>query len=331
MSRKPTRNDVAKLAEVSVATVSYVINNSPKPISAETKNRVLEAVAKLNYQPDLIARSLKTGKTYVIGLVIPSIASPFLADLANIVHEALLEHDYTVTMTNTREDQKVENQVLDLLNSQSVDGLIVCPASFNTIPNNLIRQRERAVPIVFMDRYISGFEADAVFTDNVKVTQQATDYLIQQGCRQILCISFSRTASSGLDRVKGFRRSLVKHELGFDEQQVMVVEDPTGVLAEAAILGHVDAHGVPDGIICTTQEIGISVVKAFKRRAINYPAQRLVVFDADWAKLLDPPLPMVKQNSQDIAQTAVRLLLDRLNGESAPYRTVYVDAQLVIS
>ena len=329
MQRRPTRSDVAKLCGVSVATVSYVVNNGPKKVSEETRQRVLQTIKKLDYRPNLIARSLKTRRTHIIGLVIPTIASPGMALMASIVHETLLQHGYVVIIANTREDCGVESNALDLMLAQSVVGLIICPASCQE-SEALKRLKHHGVPIVFMDRHIPGYQADAVMTDNIKCTRQATAYLIRQGCHHILCISFSRRASSAIDRVDGFKQALQTRGIALDPEMVLVVEDPTGMRAEQAFLAHIDAFGLPDGILCTTQEIGISVLKGLRRQDIPFSRQNLVVFDAEWAKLLELPVPVVEQRLSNVADAAVRLLLGRLDGNESPFQMISVDAQLIV-
>jgi LacI family transcriptional regulator len=320
---------VAKLAGVSVATVSYVINDSPQQISQETRERVLAAIDQLGYRPDHIARSLKTGQTFTVGVVIPTIASPGMAMMANVVQESLLERDYFAIITSTREKQTLEEKMLDLMVSQSVDGLIICPTGVRQY-EELKNLRENDVPVVFMDRRIENFPADYVMTNNIKATRQAVDYLIEGGCRRILCISFSSSASSAVDRVTGCREGAAASGVAGVEVQSLVVEDPTGALAEPAFLDFVASSGLPDGVVCTTQEIGVSVLKALRTKEIEYPHKNLVVFDADWGVMLAPPVPIISQNFIRIGRTAVRLLIERINGLQEAPRGIYVDAELIV-
>lgn len=331
MARKSTRRDVAQLAGVSDATVSYVINGGPKAVSPETERRVLDAARQLEYKPDFIARSLKTGKTNYIGLVIHMISSPVIATLANNVHESLLRYGYSVTFVNTHEDPVLENRALELLLAQSVDGMLISPVSQQP-PQMLRRFSALNIPFVFLDRYIPGYRADIVTTDNVAYGRQATEYLLQRNCKRLLCLSFSRQASSACDRVEGYRRALTEAGSPFDEtRDLLVVEDPTGRLVESEFLAHIDANGPPDGILCLTQEAGMGVLKAFKRRRIDFNPQNMVVFDAEWAQLLTPPIPVIEQDVRTMAETAVRLLMDRIAGGQSPYRTVFFDARAAYS
>jgi LacI family transcriptional regulator len=330
MSKRPTRNDVAKLAGVSVATVSYVVNNSPQKVSPETRQRVLEAIEKLKYRPDAIARSLKTGKTYTVGLIVPTIASPGMAMMVNVVQETLASNDYFAIMASTRENQSLEEKTLELMISQSVDGLIVCPVGVHPY-EQLKRIEEESIPLVFMDRHIPDFPADRVMTDNTSVTKRAVQYLVEQGCRKMVCVSFSSRASSALDRYEGCLQGLqADYGTATGEIRNLIVEDPTGSLAKAAFLSFIERFGLPDGILCTTQEIGVSVLNALRRRNIDYPMQNVVVFDADWAEMLTPSLPTISQNFDEVGRIAAQLLIKQMSGSSDPPQSIYVDAQLII-
>ena len=330
LKKRSTRRDVAELAGVSVATVSHVVNNGPKNVSAETRQRVLNAVKHLGYRVDAIARSLKTGSSRIIGLVIPNIGSPGQAIMASVVQEALIKQGYMMTMANSRNNYQVEASMLDMMISQSVDGLIIVPAG-NMVHEELLLLQEQGVPLVFLDRYIPGFEADRVVTDNMKAAQRATEYLLRQGCRRILCVTFSDEASSAIGRLAGYRRGLEAAGIPAEEEEVLVVEDLLGSFAEAMVLSYIGRKGIPDGLFCTSQEIGISVVKALRRRGLEFPAENIVIFDAEWAELLNPPIPTVMQNFQELAETATHLLVDRLkNNKEMTFQTVYVDARLIV-
>ena len=327
--KRPRREDVARLAGVSVATVSYVLNNSPKPVADETRTRVLAAVEELGYKPHALARSLKTGSTCTVGVVIPVVASPGMAYMASKVQDELSHSGYQAIMANAHEDPEREEHLLEMLTSQPVDGMIVSPASiFET--RRFERILKTGIPLVFMDRFARGVSADCVTSDNTGAARQAAAYLASQGCRKILCLSFSLTASSALERVDGYHQALLSAGLPVDPALTLVIRDPIGELAEKAVLEHVELHGLPDGVLCTTQELGLHFLQAFRHQNLPLPEKRVVVFDADWAELLSPPMPTVRQNLHEVAVTAVRLLLDRLNGSTEEPQTVRVPAELIV-
>lgn len=332
MAKRPTRDDVAKLAGVSVATVSYVINNGPRPVSEETRARVLTAIQELGYRPHAIARSLKTGRTRTVGLLIPTLLSPGFAYLINEVEDCLASHDYTLVLASSHEDGDREGRVLGVMASQSIDGLLYTPSTARH-RDQVMQLIEEGVPVVFLDRYIPGLPADTVMTDNVEAGRQATEYLIQQGCRHIVCISFSHEASAALDRVQGYRQALCQQNIPVDEDRILVIPDPAGEKGMSALLEYSDSYGLPDGIVCTNQTHTIGVVKALRERRVRIPDQVAVIggfFVSPWDRLLEPPLPLINQDMGRMARQAVEFLMERLGGDDSPPRTVLLDAELIL-
>ena len=326
--KRPRREDVARLAGVSVATVSYVLNNSPKPVTEETRRKILLAIQQLGYKPHALARSLKTGNTCTIGLIIPVVASPGMAYMASIVQDELSRHGYQVIMGSTYEDPERENNLLEMLSSQPVDGMIVTPASFYET-RRFEQLIEMGIPLIFMDRYVQDVQADCVVTDNFSATREATEYLISQGCTTILSLSYSTVASSALERLAGYRQALSAHGITENPDQILVIRDPNGDSMEKVIFDHIDQFGVADGILCTTQELGIHFVRVLQHSGISIPKKKVVIFDADWAELLNPPIPIIKQDLQKVAMTAVQLLLDRLKGSTDSPKIIRYPAEMI--
>jgi LacI family transcriptional regulator len=332
MAKRPTRDDVAKLAGVSVATVSYVMNNGPRPVSQVTRSRVLDAIEQLGYRPHAIARSLKTGRTCTVGLLTPTLLSPGFAYLINEVEDCLASHDYALVLASSHEDCDREQRMLDVMVSQSIDGLLYTPSG-PWLRDQLVTLIENDVPVVFLDRHIPGVPADTVMTDNVEAGRQATEYLIRRGCRHIVCVSFSHEASAAVDRVEGYRQALRAHHLPVDETMILVIPDPAGEAGMSALVGYSDRFGLPDGIMCNNQTHTIGVLKALKERGVRIPDQVAIVggfFVSPWDTLLEPPLPLVNQDMQRMARQAVEFLMQRLNGDDSPPRTVLLDPELIV-
>ena len=333
MPKRPNRNDVANLAGVSVATVSYVVNDRPGRVSEKTRQLVLQAVDQLGYQPHAIARSLKTGRTNTVGLLIPTLLSPGFAYLINEVEDCLADRGYALVLASSHEDVQRERRVLEVMVSQSVDGLLFTPSSMSC-GDRLVQLMREGLPVVFLDRCIPDVPADTVMTDNVRAGQQATEYLIHQGCRRIVCVSFSHEASAALDRVRGYREAMGEHGLPSDNGMVLVIPDPSGEEGVSALLQYVAEHGVPDGIMCTNQLHTIAVVKALRQQGIGIPDQVAVVggfFVSPWDALVEPALPLVDQDMRHMARQAVEFLMERVQGCDLPPRTVLLDARLIVS
>jgi LacI family transcriptional regulator len=327
--KRPTRNDVAAYAGVSVATVSYVVNNGPRTVSEETRQRVLEAIKALGYRPHAIARSLKTGNTQTIGLLVQSLIPTFIAHLVNAVEDSLAKWGYGLILASTHEDCDRERHMLQVLADQSIDGLLYIPT---TCANSDIVTRliEQGLPVVFMDRCIAGVPADAVMTDNVCAAKTAVEYLIQQGCQKIVCLSFSKEASSALERIEGYRQAIEEHGLGYDNQNVLLIRYAKGESVEPALLAYIDKFGIPDGILCTTDSFVIETMKTLRQCSIKVPDQVRLVggFDrAEWSSLLEPPIPFIMQDFELIAQRAVEFLMERIDGKEYAPRTELISAE----
>jgi LacI family transcriptional regulator len=311
---RPTRNDVAKLAKVSTATVSYVLNDGPRPVAKATRARVQAAIKKLKYHPHAIARSLSKGKTQTVGFLAPSLVAAFQAHLVDAVEANLARRGYDLLLASSHEDSAHEIHVLNTLASRSIDGLLLVPTSAGSIAK--IRELiARGLPVVFVDRHVPGVAADVVATDNVEAARHATSYLIGKGCRRLVCISFSDEASSALERAKGFRQALSEHGLAVQDHPVLHVRYAAGESVSTRLSEQLARSGVPDGILCTTDGFLIETVKFLRSRGVGVPGQVHVTggfFVSPWNEILDPPLPIVSQDYQRIADEAVRLLIDRI-------------------
>ena len=329
MNRRPTRKDVAALAKVSVATVSYVVNGGPRPVAAETRERVLNAVEQLGYRPHAIARSLKTGNTHTVALLAQSLIEPFTGYFVNAIERCLDKHGYELILASSHEDREREKRLLDVLAARSIDGLLYIPVS-NKDPEPVLAIIDEGIPVIFVDRYIPGVPADVVMSDNVAATRQLTDYMLDQGRRRILFISFSDEASSALDRVEGYRQALGARDLPVDVSMILVASYVTGVGFEEHLAAHIEEHGLPDSIICTTNDLLVRTIKTLRKRAIDVPEHVLVgggFVHSPWNDLLEPPLPLVHQDFETMAQQAVEFLVERLGGHNPPPRVKLISSR----
>jgi LacI family transcriptional regulator len=335
VNKRATRNDVAKLAGVSVATISYVVNNGPRPVSEETHARVSAAIEKLGYRPHAIARSLKLGNTRTIGLLVPSLLPSLFGHLVTAVEDQLANRDYGLILASSHEDYNRETHMLNVLVDRSIDGLLYIPMS-SRLNESIMEIIDRGIPVVFVDRYTPGVPADVVMTDNVGAARQVTNHMIQSGCRKIVCISFSDEASSALDRVEGYRQALRDHNLPVDEKMILLAMWPFGESVASSLLAHIDTYGLPDGIFCTVEGFFSEVIKTLRQIGVRVPDQIQVAggFTASpspWQELMDKSIPIVRQNYQSIAQRAVEILINRLSGEISSPRTILVPGELYTS
>lgn len=327
--QRSTRKDVAARAGVSVATVSYVVNNGPRPVSPETKRQVLEAIEALGYRPHAIARSLKTGRTKTVGLLVQSLIPTFIARLTNAVEDNLAKWDYGLILASAHEDCDREQHMLQVLADQSIDGLLYIPTSCSH-GDTVTRLMGQGLPVVFVDRYIPGIPADAVLTDNVGASKMAVEYLIQRGCQKIVCLTFGEEASSAVDRMEGYRQALEEHGYPHDKQNALTVRYAAGETVEPVLLAYIDTYGIPDGVFCTTDNFVVETLKTLRKRSIKVPDQVQLAggFDrAEWNSLLEPPIPFLIQDYRLIAQRAVEFLMKRIDGKNDAPRKELIPAE----
>lgn len=325
--KRVTIVDVAEVAGVSIATVSYVINDGPKTVSEDTRKRVLAAIKSTGYQPHTIARSLRTGTTQTIGLLVPSYIPSFISSLVNSLEDALYERNYGLIIATSHEDKNRELNMINTLINRSIDGLLFIPSRVNDgqLLQNL---QKRGLKVVFVDRYMKNVDADIVMTNNVEAARYSTEYLINKGCREILCMSFSSEASSALDRVEGYKKALRENNLPIKPERIHLFEYAAGERLEDALKDHFKECGIPDGIFCTSDNILIDALYSLKTLGIKVPDQVRVTGGfhySPWSTLIDPPVPLVNQDHKLITEFAVDFLLDRINGDDSPARVKMVD------
>ena len=247
MSNNLSIKDIARMAGVSIATVSRVINKNGK-VAKDTEKKILKVMEENNYVPNLLAKGFRTRKSTVIGIVVPDIANEFFSRIAQKVQMLFFEKGYATIICNTNEDYKLENQCLDMLQAQQVGGIIHIVSS--------TRKREKAVPMptVYIDRepmYIKNDDVVVVESDNVSGGYQATKEMLEKGCKNILCLSPEHNVSTHKKRYLGYLKAIeeagleshlvyagsISMEDGYEQTKKYFKENPTidGVFATTAI------------------------------------------------------------------------------------------------
>ncbi len=334
---KSTSMDVAQLAGVSIATVSHVVNKT-RFVSAETEQKVLDAIKALNYRPNALARSLVTNITRKIGLVISDISNPFFTAAVRGIEDVFLTSHYNVILNNTDEIPQREDDCLRLLASQQIDGLIIAPTG--TRNENLLAMAESGIPIVQLDRRSPDLTAPMVGVNNEDGAYQAIRYLISLGHQRIACLINYDVITTQHDRLKGWERALQEAGLPVDKELV-VRADPHfyGIQSDAqhsvpivrptshrpgmrsayeVLQVLLRSPGRPSALFVTSNQLTLGALYAIRECGLACPEEiSLISFDDhDWAPLFSPPLTVVAQPSYRLGQTAAQLLLNMINGET---------------
>ncbi|MFR9798669.1 LacI family DNA-binding transcriptional regulator [Streptomyces sp. MS06] len=332
----PTMLDVARCAGVSVATVSHVLNGT-RPVREHTRQAVLDAVEELGYTPNTLARSLVTSRTRSIGLAVSAIRNPYFTELLQGVEAAALEHGYGLLLADPHDDPHHERTVVQLLHERRVDGLIVAPSAQ---PAALLAYLTRhGVPAVLLDRLADGPAGgsaggsprfDQVCAENAAPTARLVGHLAGLGHRRIGLVAGLPGLSTTDERSAGYRQGLTAAGLPHDERLVRH-GDSTATGAERATAALLSLDAPPTALVSGNNTMTLGVLRTLRDRGLSVPGDiALCCFDDfPWADLFSPRLTAVAQPGREIGATAVRVLLDRLDGPGRAPRTVRLPCDFV--
>jgi LacI family transcriptional regulator len=310
--------EVARAAEVSVATVSHVINGT-RFVSPELAGRVHKAMGALGYTPDATARSLRVRRTQTIGLVIPDNSNPFFAELARRIEEAGFDAGYTTILGNSGERPERERQYVSTLLSKRVDGLIIAP--FRAVDDALKRLLDKAaIPIVVIDRDEALDAADAVLHDDAGGGRLAAEHLLALGHREIACVAGPPHHGPGPGRLDGFLDALRDAGITLGEDAIVAADYhfDGGRQAASELLAR-DRRFT--AVFAANDLMAAGTIRELLGQGLTVPGDVSVIGfdDAPLAEMTAPALTTVRQPLQQMAETAVSLLLARLdetaNGE----------------
>ena len=324
-----TISDVARKAGVSTMTVSRVINNSGYA-SPEVRERVMTAVADLGYVPNALARSLHVKRTHTLALVLTDIGNPFFTTVARGVEDAASSQGFSVMFCNTDESEDEESAHVRLLLQKQVDGLLLVPAASS--PRSLQLARQHDVPLVVLDRRVTGAPVDTVRCDSEGGAYAIVRHLIALGHRKIAILSAAPDVSVAVDRVAGARRASCEAGLPFDEKLVIYgrPETASGMeMARAALA----LEPRPTALFATNNFITIGAFAALREAGLRVPDDiSLAGFDdLPEMLILDPFLTVVEQPAYEMGRRGAELLLQRLAG-NAPDRVqeVVLRTELIV-
>src|SRR3989475_4002990 len=318
--------DVAKAAGVSTATVSRVLSNGLH-VRPEVRERVMEAVDKLAYRPNLLARSLRSQQSNTIGLIVSDIRNPFFTSMSRAVEDTAYEQGFSLVLCNTDENPEKEAIYLNLMQDENVAGVIFSPTRY-TAAN--FTAANVSFPTVIVDRLLNGTDVDVVILDNVDAGYRLTTHLIENGYQRIgaLC---GETSMTGRERQLGYEKALRAHNLAPMGELVKYVQPKTEA-GYAATFKMLDMAQPPDALLTTNSLLAEGALQAIRERNLTIPDDiALVAFDeTTWASLVQPPLTLIAQPTNEIGKTATELLLQRIADPNRPTRQVILKGQLLV-
>jgi LacI family transcriptional regulator len=326
MARVMNIREVARLAEVSPATVSRVLNDSAS-VRDENRARVMRAVEQLDYRPNRLARNLRRRQATAIGVVVSDIANPHFGEAVRVVEDAAFRAGYRVLLCNTDETPAKQREYLRMLADERVQGVIVSPADrAGTGVEALLRL---GIPVVAFDRMIDDPRTDSVVCDNIEGVRRATEHLIWLGHERIAYVGGRADVETGAERLEGYLRAMRS------SGHVPVTVDggfrtAPAETAVADLLARAESR--PTALIVANNLMTLGALTAIGAAGLRVPHDVALVGvdDPAWAKLIDPPLTTLSQPVRDIGATAMRLLAERIDGRRTEARRAVLPLRLEV-
>lgn len=324
----PTIKDVAIRAEVSVATVSAVLNAN-KYVSPELAQRVRESITALGYERNSLAQGLKTQTSHTIGLIISDITNPFFTSVVRGVEDVANAQNFSLILGNTDEDIKKEMGYINLLESKRADGLIVALTNGN---HDYLRTWPRHhLPLVSIDRSLFQAGIDAVLVDNVGGARLAVEHLIGLHHRRIGIVTGIAGITTTEERLIGYKQALEAHNIPFEPALVAEANSRVdgGEQATRHILSQTER---PSALFVMNGLMVIGALQAINQLGLRCPQDiALVGFDnLEWASVVYPRLTTISQPTYEIGQQAAHLLFERMKNRQAAPREIRLAPRLII-
>ncbi|MBC7189475.1 LacI family DNA-binding transcriptional regulator, partial [Candidatus Aerophobetes bacterium] len=309
------------------ALVSLALNQKPY-VSKEARERIYKAIQELGYRPNIVARSLRKKRTGIIGLVLSDIANPFFPEIARGVEERAREYGFNVIFCNTDANPEREKNLINILLSRQIDGLIITSARSNA---NLQEYLKENCPIVLVNRDPFPGKFDFVGIDNVNAAKIATEHLISLGHRKIAFIEGEPASPASFGRYEGYKKALLEANIPLREDYVRI-----GYLryegGYRAMLSFLENPSPPTAVFCANDMMAIGAIDACLERGFRVPEDFAIVgFDDMWvASLKSIELTTVRQPRYEMGVRAVDLMIERIEGKRSKIKREILPAELII-
>jgi LacI family transcriptional regulator len=311
--------DIARDLGVSTVTISKVLRNHPD-VGEETRQRVLARVKELDYRPNLAARGLVTGRTYLVGLIVPDLLHPFFAEIAASLSDTLRKNNYCLVVSSSEEDPDLEEQEISQFLARRLDAMIIASCRFTVeVFSHIDRQN---TPYVLIDRSFPGLVSNFVGADDFAAGMLATQHLVDVGCQRIAHIRGPET-SPGIQRLEGYKRALRQN--GKDVIDEYVIFEPKGDVGSRqrgaeAMRQLLNCKRVPDGVFCFNDPMAMGAVNEAVNQGLKIPGDLAIIGcgNLHYDDSLRVPLSSIDQHSHQIGAEAARLVLGALKSKAVP-------------
>jgi len=324
--------DIASDLGLSTVTVSKVLRHHPD-IGEETRERVLKRVKELDYQPNVVARSLVTGRSYLVGLIVPDLLHPFFAEVARAFSMEIRPKGYSLITSSSEEDPELERREIQQLLARRLDALVI--ASTGTSVEQFELMERRKEPFVLIDRDFPGISANFVGVDDVAAGRIATEHLLDIGCKRVAHIR-GRENSTGIGRFEGYRKALLNRGLPCPEEYVISrFSVDTHSLEQGAegMRRLLRLRPRPDGVFCYNDPLAMGAINTILEEGLDVPKDIAVIGcgNLHYDDCLRVPLSSIDQHSSEIGKRAADLLLSLIESKQTPRaRSCILEPALVV-
>lgn len=332
MKSKATLKQIAKELNVSVSTVSKALNDSPE-ISEQTKTKVKEYAKLKNYKPNIIGLNLKNRKTKTIGVIIPNILNSFFAKVFKGIEKFAEEKGYNVLTCISNESLEKEINTLEMLSNGTIDGFILSVSEEAQKQNEFTHFNDiinEGTPIVMFDRVSDEVNCDKVIVDDFESAINATQHLINIGCKKIALFSSIDNLSVGKLRFKGYLKALENNNIKVNNDIIVLTESEEDFDSKSKLFF---AQNKIDGIFALDEISSTSAIKLGLKNGYKIPENLSIIGFADgvWSRRFSPSLSTVSQHGPEIGEEAARLLIERLQNKEeteSPFVTTVIKTEL---
>ena len=324
--------DIARDLGVSVVTVSKVLRNVPE-ISEETRRRVLKRMKELDYQPNQAARSLATGRSLMMGLIVPDLVHPFFSQLARGASRVFRKQRYGLMISSSEQDPELEKDEIQQMLGRHLDVLLIASAQWRVESFRRIESQQKHY--ILIDRRFEGLAANFVGTDDVLAGRLATQHLIDKGCRKIAHIG-GADISTALDRLRGYREALAENGLSAPSEYILShshSDDKGDTAGNDAMKTLLALYPRPDGVFCYNDPMAMGAMEAVIEAGLRIPEDLAIIGcgNVNYARMLRVPLSSIDQNSEGLGERAATLAIELATTDgSARPQSILLPPALVV-
>lgn len=320
--RSSSMTDIARLAGVSVTTVSHVVNGT-RPVSPASTEAVRRAIATVGYVPDNIVRSMRTTGTRTLGLAMSAMSNPLFGDAVAGIDKAASEAGYSLMLTETHDDRQGELRAVSELLNRHVEAIILAPTLHAA--DAIGHARKRGVPVVLIDRFLDA-DVDQVACENVQACAQLVDHLVAIGHRRVAFIAGRPGLATSIERLDGYKEGMRRNDLRVRSSDIATGDSVSPAAAEAFTTLMKRARP-PSAMVIANNQMTLGALRAAHDLGIRIPGDlALASFDDfEWAELFSPRLTAVRQPAESMGEQAFAMALARLRNASLPTRRIVIE------